>query len=255
MMLLGIAVAFGIVILRSGLNGFPRSEALLAALICIAGGIAGSVLIRPIIRLPEVIIHWEMYSKVPLEDFLPWFFGELVFYGGLIGGALALIIYCRSFKMPLLRIVDIFTPALPVGHAFGRIGCLLAGCCYGIGVPAENPLAIIYPRRTDGLEALVAPAGTPLLALPLIEACGNILIACVIMLFQRKSKTEGLGLSVYGILYGAFRFTLEFYRGDQLRGVYGGISTSQIISMVIFAVSVLWFVYISRKSKSLKSES
>jgi len=249
MMLFGMAVALGIVFIRCVGFDFPRSEAILAALIGIAGGVTGSVLLRPIIRLPELIINWDKYTKIPLSEFLPWFFGELVFYGGLIGGVVALILYCRGFKLSFLRLTDIIAPALPVGHAFGRVGCLFAGCCYGIEVSPLNPLAIIYPQRTDGLEALTAPAGTPLLALPLIEACGNIFIACIIMLFQRKNKTAGLGVAVYGILYSVFRFTLEFFRGDTLRGVYSGVSTSQIISMVIFAVSILWLIYVTRKSR------
>jgi len=250
MMLFGMVVALGVVLLRCGYYKYPRQEALLAALIGIAGGITGALLLKPIIRLPDVIFHWEKYSKLSISEFLSFYFGELVFYGGLIGGVVAVILYGRYFKMSFTRLSDVTAPALPVGHAFGRMGCLMAGCCYGIEVPPLHPLAIIYPERTDGLEAFAAPAGTPLLALPLIEACGNIIIACIILLVQRKNKTAGFGVAVYGILYGIFRFTLEFFRGDLIRGVYGGISTSQIISIIVFTVSILWLIYVTRKSKT-----
>ena len=251
MMLLGMAAAFGVVAFQCGHFKYSRQEAFLTALIAVAGGMAGAILLKPIMKLPGVIINWDRYSQAPIGEFLSWFFGELVFYGGLIGGTLSVILYCRFFKMPVIDICDIFAPAVLVGQAFGRVGCLFAGCCYGIEVSPNNPLAIIYPPRTDSLTSLAAPTGVPVLALPLIEATGNIIIACIVMLLQRKSKTKGIGAAVYGILYSVFRFTLEFFRGDLVRGVYGGISTSQIISIIVLAVSVLWLVFISRKRRKM----
>jgi len=247
MSILGMLVALGVVMLQCKRYNYPRQEALLAALITLAGGIAGAFLLRPITKLPDVIIHWEKYSRAPVGEFLSWLIGDLVFYGGLIGGVIAVIFYCRYFKISIICISDIYAPALPAGHAIGRIGCLLAGCCYGIEVSPHNPLAIIYPMRTDGLAAAAAPAGIPLLAMPLIEAGGNIIIACAILIIQRKTKAQGRGIAVYGILYSIQRFTLEFFRGDLTRGVYGGISTSQIISIAVFAASIMWlFIVLPR---------
>ena len=251
MIIVGMSVALGIAAIQCKFYDYSRQEALLTALLAIAGGMAGAILLRPIIRLPEIIINWERYSRVPVGDFFSWLFGELVFYGGLIGGAITVILFCRHFKMSVIPISDIYAPALPLGHAFGRLGCLFAGCCYGIEVSPTNPFAIIYPERADGLAAFSAPAATPVLALPLIEACGNILIACIVFLFQRKSKTAGRGIAVYGILYSILRFTLEFFRGDLVRGVYGGISTSQIISMVVITASILWFIFIPRIQRAV----
>ncbi|MCL2153062.1 MAG: prolipoprotein diacylglyceryl transferase [Oscillospiraceae bacterium] len=248
MTLLGIAAALGVSAWRCGHFDYSRQEAILAALIAIVGGMAGAILLRPLTRLPDVIINWERYSKIPIGQFFSWFFGDLVFYGGMIGGVGALLLYCSFFRMSFIRISDIFAPALPTGHAFGRVGCLFAGCCYGVETSASNPLAIVYPPRTDGLASVLAPTGVPLLALPLIEAVGNIAIACVVLLFQRKTRIAGRSVAVYGVLYSVFRFILEFFRGDQLRGVYGGISTSQIISIVVFVASVIWFAVISRIS-------
>jgi len=254
MMLLGMAVSMGIVFLMCKPHNYPRQEALLAALIAFAGGIAGSILIRPLIRLPDVIINWGKYSQLPLGEFFSWFIGEFVFYGGLIGGAFAVILYCRHFKMSVFHISDVFAPALPVGHAVGRLGCLLAGCCYGIEVSPSNPFAITYPVRTDGMDAFAAPAGVPLLATPLIEASGNIIIALIVILSQRKSKISGFGIGMYGMLYSIQRFILEFFRGDLQRGVYGGISTSQIISIIIFAISLVWLLFVYLRSRKTKKE-
>ena len=252
MMILGAAAAMGVVVFQCKLYKYPLSEALLTACIAFAGGLAGAIVLRPIMKLPDVIINWERYSKVPLGEFLSWFIGELVFYGGLIGGTVAVIIYCRYFKMSVTRIADIFAPALPVGHALGRVGCLFAGCCYGIEVSPSHPFAIIYPVRTDGFDIVAAPAGVPLLATPLIEAAGNMIIAAVVLLFQRKHKVSGRGLAVYGILYSIQRFILEFYRGDLVRGVYYGISTSQIISIIIFIISILLYIFAPRLTAGTK---
>jgi len=255
MMILGMAAALGVVVFQCELFNFSRQDALLLALIAIAGGIAGAVLLRPIIKLPDVIINWENYSKVPIGEFLAWFIGELVFYGGLIGGTVAVILYCRYFSMAIAYIADIFAPALPIGHAFGRIGCLFAGCCYGVEVSPSNIFAITYPVRTDEFAALAPPAGTPILATPAIEAGGNIIIACIVILFLYKNKAAGRGIAVYGMLYSILRFVLEFFRGDLVRGVYGGISTSQIISIFVFVASAIWFVYMSYKRRAVVVQS
>ena len=249
MTLLGMTVAVGVVALQCKYHNYSRQEALLAALIALAGSIAGLFLLGPVTKLPDIIINWDKYSKIPLGDFLSWFVGDIVFYGGLIGGVIAVVLYCRYFKMSFLSIADVCAPAIPAGHAIGRVGCLMAGCCYGIEVSHSNPLAIIYPERTDGLALVAAPAGIPVLAMPLIEAGGNIVIMCIILLFQRRNKVTGRGIAVYGILYSVQRFALEFFRGDLLRGVYRGVSTSQIISVVVFVVSVLCFFYASRISR------
>jgi phosphatidylglycerol:prolipoprotein diacylglycerol transferase len=223
MLILGAIAAVGVGMYQCRYYKYPRADAFSIACIAFACGIAGAVLFRPVTKIPDIIINWEKYSKIPLGEFLSWFIGELVFYGGLIGGFIAVLIYCRRFKTSLLQITDIFAPALPIGHAIGRVGCLLAGCCYGVEVSHSHPFAIMYPVRTDGFEALGAPTGVPLLAIPLIEAAGNIIIAAIIMLFQRKHKVSGRGVAVYGILYSIQRFILEYYRGDLVRGVYGSI--------------------------------
>lgn len=254
MMIVGMAAAIGIVVLRCGSLGYPRQEAILTGLIAIAGGIAGAVLFRPITKLPEIIIHWEVISKVPLGEFLSWFIGELVFFGGLIGGCIGAVLYCRAFKMRLAPIADVFAPAIPVGHAFGRVGCFFAGCCYGVEVSPSNPFAVVYPPRTDGLDMVAVPAGVPILAVPLIEAGVNILIACFIVFVLPKRKVIGRDIGVYGILYSVQRFVLEFFRGDKVRGVYWGISTSQFISIALVIISTIWLIYIYRKARRIKTE-
>jgi len=258
-MVLGIGLGFLIAILLYKPLGIgltiKRSDMLMTGGIAIAGVMIGAVLLRPVIRLPEVIINWDKYSQVPVGIFLSWYFGEMVFYGGLIGGLVAALFFCRGFKIPISGVSDAYAVAIPVGHAVGRIGCLLGGCCYGIEVSHSHPFAVIYPEHPFGLESAIAPAGVPILAIPVIEAAGNLIIAGIILVLQFKHKVDGRAIALYGILYSIQRFVLEFFRGDLVRGVYGIVSTSQMISIVILIVSVSWFVSVTRKKSKEKPQS
>ncbi|MDR0248103.1 MAG: prolipoprotein diacylglyceryl transferase [Oscillospiraceae bacterium] len=252
MALAGIGAALGIVALLCPRKGVNRSDATLTALMAVACAMAGAWLIGPIIKLPDVLIHWERYSSMPLGSFLAWFAGGIVYYGGFIGGAAGALIFCRAFKMPFLPMADIYAVALPAGHALGRVGCFFGGCCFGVEVPATHPLAVTYPPRHDGLDAVAAPAGVPLLPVPLIEAAGNLIISAAVLCFlylTRRSAVPGRALALYGLLYSAQRFTIEFFRGDALRGVYGGVSTSQYISVALFALSAALMLWTFRKKK------
>ena len=253
MMLLGISAGAGVIALLCGRkeNGIPRSDALLAGCIALAGAFGGGLLLRPLMKLPGVVLDWERYGRVPAGDLLGYLFGEIVFYGGLIGGALAAVWFCRKFSIPFLPVADLFAAAIPAGHAFGRVGCLLGGCCYGREVHAGHPFGVLYPERTDGLDALAAPANTPLLAVPLIEAACLLVIAALAAWVYLKSRANGLSAGVYCALYATARFVLEFFRGDMIRGQYGGITTSQYISFVVFLAGLflLWTAFRRRPAR------
>jgi phosphatidylglycerol:prolipoprotein diacylglycerol transferase len=252
MVLLGIGAGSLTAYLNCKINRINYSDPMLTACMAFAGAVIGSKILKPLINIPSVIINWERYAQVPVGDFLAWFFGETVFYGGLLGGFAGAYIFCKCFKVPFLKMADILAPAIPIGHAFGRIGCLLGGCCYGLEVSASNPFSIIYPERTDVLAELTAPVGIPLLALPIIEAAGNLLIAVIVLIFGRiklKKAYHGRCIALYLLMYAVQRFVLEFYRGDLVRGVYRGISTSQIISIaiIIFVMGIFIFGRMRKK--------
>jgi len=250
MLLLAALAGAGIALWQCKADGFSISDLFLVCCFTLAGACVGLFLIKPLISIPKIVIDWHKTSVIPVYEYLGWFFGDMVFYGGLIGGALAAYWFCRRFKMPFLRIADICAPAIPVSHAIGRIGCLLGGCCYGVRVSASNPFAIIYPARNDIFAEAAAPAGVPLLAVPIIESAANLLIFGTILFFGRKKPRDGSRFALYGILYGTQRFILEFFRGDLVRGVYGGVSTSQIISVGVIAVSAVLTIKIKTARKA-----
>lgn len=240
MMLIGFFSAFLLAYIRAKRFGVTPDDIVYIYLLAVCGGITGAFLLRPIIKLPEILMHWGNYSSMRVKDFLSYWFGELIFYGGIVGGLLSGLWYCRKFKLKASFAADIIAPAIPLGHAFGRIGCLFAGCCYGIEVTQETLLSIEYPQIENPITDV--PTGVPLLAIPIIEAMSNIFICIILLLFDKYKKTPGITLAVYGAIYASVRFIIEFYRGDIARGTYGLLSTSQIISIVIFIVSIVFII-------------
>lgn len=224
-----------------------------AFLIAIAGAAVGAVSLRPIMKIFEVITHWDKYGQVTANVLVRYIFGEIVFYGGLIGGLTALLLYCRSYKVRALPLLDLGAPAAALGHCVGRIGCLLGGCCYGKEVSAAgpfngNPFVVVYPPAqytASATEAalLSAPPNIPLLNIPLMESMFLLLLCAVLSAIFLRIKRDGICFSIYFIIYSVWRFVIEFWRGDTVRGVYAlngtfGISTSQCIALALFAVGV-----------------
>lgn len=244
--ILAVCAAYGTAVWQCKRSGFNQSDVFLTGCMAFVGALIGASLIKPLVKLPDVVLRWDEYAKVPVGAFFQWLFGEKVFYGGLIGGVLAAYLFCRRFKMPFLTIADICAPAIPVGHAVGRIGCLMGGCCYGVRVSADNPLALVYPERHDIFAGAAAPAGVPLLAVPLIEAAGDLVIAAVIILLP-VARGSGRRAALYGAMYGVFRFVTEFFRGDSVRGVYKGVSFSQVISVIVVFASLAFLAKTRKK--------
>lgn len=143
-----------------------------------------------------------------------------VYYGGFIGLAVGLYLESKRRKKAFLNYTDTFFRLLPIGQAFGRIGCYFNGCCYG--KPTGSWIGIPYP--VNGAVITVVP--TQLIESAFCLALGIALLLC-------KSKKKGFYTSFYLYSYAVFRFIIEFSRGDSIRGVWGGLSTSQWISIVL----------------------
>ena len=256
MMLLSAALSITGLYFLARARKMPAGDAVNMALMAVAGALAGGMLLHAATVLPDVIEHWdEIFTGLSFFDGAALFFrlmGGIVFYGGLIGGALAMLLYCRAFRVPFLHYADLMAPIFPITHAIGRVGCLLGGCCYGVEVSAHHPLAIVYPP-----ESLAAPHGVPLLAMPLIEGGCNLIISCILFLFYTRKPFPGRVTALYGMLYATVRFTLEFFRGDLVRGVAYGVSTSQVISLLVGGASLTLFLAaprIARKNPGVWEE-
>ena len=173
-------------------------------------------------------------------------FGEgFVVYGGILGGVIALAIYSKKKKWNILETFDLAAPSVALGQAFGRIGCFLAGCCYG----KETNLWIGVKFPVDSL----APSGVYLHPTQLYSSAFDFALVIVLILFARSNKKKGRVFSVYLILYSIGRFLVEFLRNDE-RGAIGILSTSQFIAIFTLILGIIIFNFDKLKRRVKKSE-
>ena len=168
-----------------------------------------------------------------------------VFYGGLIAAVIVALVYLRRHKMPLWTTTDVFAPGIALGHVVGRLGCLMAGCCFGR--PTSLPWGITFTN-----PAAAANVGTPLgIALhptQLYEAGAELLILLFLLVWERRGRPfPGRTFWSYLLLYGISRFIIEFYRGDSRGMVFDTLSTSQFVSVVLVPLSIVMLFLLSRR--------
>ncbi len=191
-------------------------------LVCVVFGFASA-------KVLFCIVEWRQFIKNPLQLLTG---NGFVVYGGIIGGVLAAFLYCRLKKLNFWDYFDIVLPSVAVAQGFGRIGCFLAGCCYG--------------RETDSFLGIAfthsdyAPNGVKLLPTQLFSAAGMFLIAGFLFWYAKKERKKGQVGALYLVLYSIGRFIIEFFR-DDYRGAVGFLSTSQFISLFILAIGVWLF--------------
>jgi len=188
-----------------------------------------------------VLTNLEAFLKNPINVFKIWE-GGLVFYGGFIFAIITVWIYTKIKKVSLWKYADILAPGLAIGHAVGRIGCLMAGCCYGR--ECDLPWAITFHNHNS-----LAPLEIPLHPTQIYEVLGNLLIFAALMLFRKKRQMDGQVFWVYVFLYGAMRFIIEIFRGDD-RGafIFGVVSVSQTIGILMICSSIFMNFYLRRKN-------
>lgn len=238
-----IALAFllGILLVRRGakqkdINPEFAYDIVLAAML---GGLIGA-------RTIYVIKNWSEFAQNPLTVLATWQ-GGLVFYGGLVGGAIAvLLVTVRVRRLPAGKVADIVAPALALGSAIGRLGCFANGCCYG--QETHVPWAVTF---SDGASA-ASPLGTPLHPTQLYEFSYNILIFAVLLWAEKRFKSDGLLFWLFVTLYGLFRFIVEFFRANPI--AFAGMSASQIFSILMFitGLTVIVFHYSAQKRSKVE---
>ena len=181
-------------------------------------------------RLYYVIWFWkDQFANNPWEA-LMIHHGGVVFYGGFITGCVTLILWCRIKKQPLAVVADAMAPALALGHAFGRLGCLMNGCCYG---QYCDHFWAIHPNSPSEV------AGYPLHPTQLYEVFGLLYIFVVLGVLGRLKRYPGRIFWSYCIFYAILRFIVEFYRGDVPHDVMKKFTLAQVVCMGLFLVA--WY--------------
>lgn len=231
MALLGILAA-GLYAWRTGKSGragrLANDDLLHIFVLALAGALVGAKLLYVVVNIPVLVRNWALIAARPVV-LLPFLFSGMVFYGGLAGGFVAVVWYCRRYSVPFKTVAGLMTPVIPLFHSFGRVGCFLGGCCWGVPAP-WGPVYHYSPA---------APNGVPLFPVQLFEAGGNLLLFLLLAWLSRRLVRKWLVLPLYLGCYAALRFVLEFFRGDAARGVWL-FSTSQWIALCVLAGLAVW---------------
>ncbi|MFQ6949287.1 MAG: prolipoprotein diacylglyceryl transferase [Blautia hansenii] len=222
MIALGILVCVFMGMYRARKYGYKDEAVLDIAILGILSGFVGA-------KLLYVLVEFDSFLKNPMDVLGSEGF---VVYGGIIVGALVGILYCRIKKLPCWEYFDLLAPSIAVAQGFGRIGCFLAGCCYGR--PTEAFLGVTFP------EGSFAPAGVPLIPTQLISSAGDFIITGILLVYSKHNKKAGNVGILYMLLYGIGRFLVECLRSDD-RGTVGLLSTSQFISIGIILLAIILF--------------
>ncbi len=183
-------------------------------------------------RIFYVFLEAPYYLSNPLEILQVWK-GGLVYYGGFITVLIFAFLYCRYKKINIVKLMDVFAPALALGHTFGRIGCFFSGCCYGKNTDCFLSIAHRHPTQ-------------------LYEACGNLIIFFILHTLLKKTHKDGRIFVLYMLLYSVLRFVVEFFRGDDRGAFFLGLSPAQNISIVIFVVAIIILLFTKNGAKNEK---
>lgn len=182
-------------------------------------------------RVLFILTKWSDFIKDP-KGFLTG--AGFVVFGGLIGGILTVFAYCKIKKVNGLDYIDLMAPSVALAQGCGRIGCLLAGCCYGR--ETTSPIGIIFTHSD------FAPNGVRLLPTQIIMSVGDFIIAAILLWYASKPRKRGQVTCVWLAMYSIGRFVVEFLRNDY-RGSIGILSTSQFIGIIMLVVVILIFFF------------
>jgi phosphatidylglycerol:prolipoprotein diacylglycerol transferase len=226
---------------RSLRDGIPSDRILDLGPWLIVGAILGA-------RTLYVASYWhEEFADRPFPEVFAVWRGGLVFYGGLIGASFACLLYARIKKVPLWKLADVLAPSIALGSVFGRLGCLLNGCCYGRA--CQLPWAITFPP-----DSRSAPAGIPRHPVQLYDSLLNLVCYLGLAWLYRRKKFDGQVFATYLMSYAFLRSFVEMFRGDYPQHYLGGWATpAQLVSIGILAAGVVLLSVLRRLKPALQA--
>jgi phosphatidylglycerol:prolipoprotein diacylglycerol transferase len=238
LILIGCALGILIAVYLPVRRDIKKQDIFFCALYALIGVIVGAKLLYLAISLPSFI---EAHAQTgwTLDDINVLFTHGFVFYGGLIGAILGVLIYSKQYRLPFWHLTDSLIPSVPLMHAIGRIGCFCAGCCYGRAM--DPPFGVYF--RADS----VAPIGVALFPVQLLESVLNFILFIILFGYSRKPRADRQITGLYIACYGVIRFILEFFRGDGERGILWIFSTSQWISLALIPLGLYWLLKATKK--------
>lgn len=229
---IGFIFGFSLAIRRSQIEGIPAERIIDLFFLVVLSSMIGS-------RALFILINFNDYRRQPLQVFSLWE-GGLVFYGGLILATAVSLIYMWKARLPAWKVADLFSPSIALGLFFGRIGCFLAGCCYGKETSLPWGVTFTDPASLARLNVSLHPT-------QLYEAMGSLFLF-LFLIWKRKHKTfEGQIFWLFLFLYSVLRFFIEYLRDDPRGFFFGGLlSTSQGIGILLAFASIFMLFYLKR---------
>jgi phosphatidylglycerol:prolipoprotein diacylglycerol transferase len=238
---LGFVVALAVIVRLAGREGLNKEQLFnLGVYLALAGMIGAKVFL--------VAQDWDYYSANPRQILS---FSTLqsggIFFGGFLIALLFALVYMHRAKLPLLKVADCFAPGIAVGHAFGRLGCFAAGCCWG-----ESTAVAWAVRFTDPYahEVVGVPLNVDLHPTQLYESAALFLIFAFLYRLHSRKRFDGQLLGWYLLLYPAARFLIDFVRDHPANAwiLQDRISDAQGISLLLMGAGS-WLLWLSAYRK------
>lgn len=214
-------------------EGITAQQTMDIGFLMIVAAIVGS-------RLMYVLMNISYYMEQPLDALKMWQ-GGLVFSGGIVCVVLAVTWYTRRHQFSFWKMADIWAPAMAVGQGIGRIGCFMAGCCYG--KPTGSKWGVVF---TDPHS--LAPLNIPVHPTQLYSSVGNFIIFFILLLLHRKKSFDGQVFLWLLVLHSTARLFVERFRGDDRGMVFeGGMTITQLVTLVILMAAIVTLFIFKRR--------
>lgn len=253
-MAVGFVLCYWLARKLAALSGRRPDEVDTLILLAAASGIVGA-------RIVYVAQNWTAeFAETPLRMFAFWQ-GGLVFYGGFLLAVAAFAVYARLKGERIFSLGDFCLVFVPLGHAFGRLGCFMHGCCFG-GPSGDSALGVCFPPHSPAFvqqvaEGLISPyalKALPVWPTQLFEAAGCLVLFGVLWwVYRRWAKAlPGIAVAVYALGYALLRFAGECFRNDPRGAEVLGMSFSQAVSvgLAAFGLAVIGIILLERRHGS-----
>lgn len=237
MIALGIGAAILLLSKKAKEKNFNEDKIFNMIIFTVLGGVLGG-------KLLYIITEFDYVMRDP-SIIIREFGNGFVIYGAIIGGALTLYLYCKRNKWNILEILDMVVPGVAIAQGFGRIGCFLAGCCYGM--ETDLPIGVEFP------EGSLAPSGVHLHPTQIYSSIFDFALGIFLIYYAKKQSKNGKVAAAYLIIYSVGRFFVEMLRNDP-RGAVGILSTSQFISIITLIIGLIIYNIDYIKGRMIKSE-
>ena len=232
---LGFMVGMALILLKARKEGVSMERVVELFCLAILSALIGA-------RGLHVLVNLPLFIEDPSKIFKVWE-GGLVFYGGFLLAVLTTIGYMRWHRLPIWKMADLFTPSIALGLFFARIGCFMAGCCYG--GETSLPWAVTF---TDPHS--LARLHIPLHPTQLYEAGSGLVLFFFLIWMEKRRSYDGQIFWLFLLLYSLVRFLIEFVRDDSRGFLWGAfLSTSQTIGICLAILSLFMLFYLRRRRR------